>query len=107
MSAYHALEILTGKLILGFGLKLCGVFALLLEGLDLLCFILLLPVNADIELEEMVNGIFLKFLFVAIKLKCESKKTILLSPVSEVYFIRLTQSCKWLGHGGFDGRAYS
>lgn len=91
ISAYHALEVLTGKLILGLGHKLCGIFALLLEGLDLLCLILLLSVDANVELEEVINGIFLKFLLVTIKLKCKSKKTILLSPVSEVCFIRLTQ----------------
>lgn len=83
-TTYHTLEVPTSLLIKAFGFKFGDIFALLLLSLDRLLLGGHLGIDLHIEVKQVVNGVFLKCLLVAVFLVCESQQTVLLTPVSQI-----------------------
>jgi hypothetical protein len=71
------------------GFKLGNILALLLLRLDGLLLCSHLGVDLNVELEQMINGILEKSLFVAVLFIGQSQQSILLTPISQVYKIAL------------------
>lgn len=83
-TTYHTLEVSTSLLIKALGFKFGDIFALLLLSLDRLLLGSHLGIDLHVEVKQVVNGVFLKRLLVAVFLVCESQQTVLLTPVSQI-----------------------
>lgn len=82
--AHHALEVSTSLLIEAVSLKLSDIFALFLLGLNSLLLSSHFSIDLHVELEQMVNGVFLQCFLAAIFLICQSEKSVLFTPVSQI-----------------------
>ena len=80
----HLLEVLAGLLVQAVGLESRNVLAGLLALGELLLLGGHLGVDADVELEEVVDGVLLEGLLVTVLLVGKGQKTVLLTPVAEV-----------------------
>lgn len=105
---YHALKVPTSLLVQAVGFKLRNILALLLLRLNSLLLCSHLGVDLHVELEQVIDGVLLECLLVAILLICQSQQSILLTPVSQVCKMALAQSTSssplgdvWLDHSQF------
>lgn len=80
----HLLEVAAGLLVQAVGLEGRNILAGLLALGELLLLGGHLGVDADVELEEVVDGVLLEGLLVAVLLVGEGQETVLLTPVAEV-----------------------
>lgn len=84
-ATYHPAEISASLLVQAVGLESSSVLVLLLQSLDLLLLCAHLSVDLNVEPEQVVDRVPGELLLTAIALESERKKTVLLSPVTEVY----------------------
>ncbi len=80
----HLLEVAAGLLVQAVGLERRHVLAVRLPLLDLLLLGRHLRVDAHVQLEQVVDGVLVEGLFVAVLLKGQGQQTVLLAPVTEV-----------------------
>lgn len=82
--SYHFLEVSTGSLVQALGFELGRILALLLLRLNGFLLGRHFSVDADVELEEMINGVPLELLLAPVQLEGKGQQAILLAPVAEV-----------------------
>ncbi len=80
----HLLEVPASLLVKAVGLLLGHILALLLLSLDRFLLRGQLAVDADVQLEQVVDGVLLQRFLVPVPLEGESKEAVLLSPIAQV-----------------------